>query len=211
MVPGKEICSQNQPGTVRAVTCSFDLQYAENIMGSLEQFSAAQLNNALDIRSSLISAILLRLMHEAINPGAFTEEIVESYGRAMLLECAHYLLSENSLGNVEGQLTAQHFALIEKYLAGLSGELPSVSKLAGICGFSERYFAKLFREQTHCSVAQYIKNFQITKAKSLLLETDLALKEIGYRLGFSTSANFSSAFRAATGITPGQYRKTAHN
>jgi AraC family transcriptional regulator len=32
------------------------------------------------------------------------------------------------------------------------------------------------------------------------------LKEIAYRLGFSTPANFSDAFRAATGETPGRFR-----
>jgi AraC family transcriptional regulator len=71
---------------------------------------------------------------------------------------------------------------------------------------SERYFSKLFREQTGCSVAQYIKSVQLNKAKAYLLETDLPLKEIAHRLGFSTPANFSSAFRAATGSTPGQFR-----
>jgi AraC family transcriptional regulator len=47
---------------------------------------------------------------------------------------------------------------------------------------------------------------QITKAKTYLLETNLPLKEIAYRLGFSSAANFSSAFRLATGSSPGQFR-----
>jgi AraC family transcriptional regulator len=210
MIPGKEVRSNNQPGTVRSITCSFDSQYAESIVGRpLEQFSRSQIINSLDVRSSLISAILLRLMQEALHPGPFSNVMVEAFGRSMLLEYVHCILIDDC--NSRAGLTARHFTIIEEYLAGLSGALPSVAQLAAACGFSERYFSKLFREQTRCSVAQYIKTVQITKAKSYLLETDLPLKEISYRLGFSAVANFSAAFRNATGIAPGQYRKNLHS
>jgi AraC family transcriptional regulator len=126
----------------------------------------------------------------------------------MLVECAHWLLMADAKPDATGRLTARHFGIIEEYLAGLSGESPSVSALATACGFSERYFAKLFREQTNCSVAHYIKSVQTAKAKTYLLETDLPLKEIAHRLGFSSPANFSSSFRAVTGNTPGQFRKS---
>jgi AraC family transcriptional regulator len=208
MLPGKAIRSVSAPGTIRAVTCSFDPEYAGSVVGPLVELSQSQLSSSLDVRSSLISAVLLRLMHEALYPGPLSSAVVESFGHSLLVECAHWLLNAEPKLEMAGKLTARHFAIIEEYLAGLSGELPSVAQLAAACGFSERYFAKLFRGQMGCSVAQYIKSAQITKAKSYLLETDLALKEIAYRLGFSTPANFSSAFRAATGSTPGQFRKS---
>jgi AraC family transcriptional regulator len=47
---------------------------------------------------------------------------------------------------------------------------------------------------------------QISKARDYLLHTDLPLKEIAYRLGFRQPSNFSDAFRAATGETPGRFR-----
>jgi AraC family transcriptional regulator len=208
LVPGREISGSGDSGAFRTITCSFDPAYAERVAGSLADLSEEKLSAALDIRNSLISFILLRLMNEAMYPGPLSNAVVESLGQALLVECAHWLLSEKSKSEERGKLTAQHFATIEEYLTGLSGKLPSVADLAKACGFSERYFAKLFRAQTNCSVAQYIKSFQIAKAKAYLLETDLPLKEIAYRLGFSTPANFSSAFRAATGVTPGSMRKS---
>ena len=107
-----------------------------------------------------------------------------------------------------GPLTARELQNIEQYLSGLSGKAPSVVDMATACGLSERYFAKRFRELTGLPVSQYIKAVQVSRAKVLLMETDLPLKEIAYRLGYSTSANFSSSFRAATGTTPGQFRKS---
>ncbi|HWM68709.1 MAG TPA: helix-turn-helix transcriptional regulator [Steroidobacteraceae bacterium] len=78
--------------------------------------------------------------------------------------------------------------------------------IAAACGFSERYFAKLFREQTNQSIGRYLKSVQVSKARDYLLQTGLPLKEIAYRLGFHRPSNFSDAFRAATGQTPGRFR-----
>lgn len=206
-LPGREILAKIAPGRLCTVTCSFDTQYAESIIGPLDQLSHAQLHNALDLRSSLISSIMLRLMHEALYPGAISQAVAESFGHAMLTECAHWLKAQDSDTPVAGQLTARELQIMEDYLAGLSGKAPSVADLAAACGFSERYFSRLFRKMTGIPVSQYIKSAQVSKAKVLLLETDLPLKEIAYRLGYSTSANFSASFRAATGITPGQFRK----
>lgn len=206
MLPGKMVRSHQASGTVRTVTCSFEPAYAESILGPLADLSEPQISSALDVRSSLISAILLRLMHEALYPGPLQETVVESFGHALLVECAHWLSVEASVPASNAKLTARHLATIEEHLAD-AATLPNVAQLAAACGFSERYFAKLFREQMKCSIGQYIKSAQITKAKTYLLETDFPLKEIAYRLGYSTPANFSSAFRAATGSSPGKFRK----
>jgi AraC-like DNA-binding protein len=41
----------------------------------------------------------------------------------------------------------------------------------------------------------------------MLIETDLSLKEIAFRLGFSSTANFSTAFRNACDQPPAAYRR----
>jgi AraC-like DNA-binding protein len=208
LLPHKKIYANFSAGRIRTVTCTFERSYAEKIVGPLADLSPSKVLDSLDVRSPLVSAIMLRLMHEALYPGPLSNTVVESFGHSLLVECAHWLAVEDAAPNSAGRLTARHFAIVEECLAGMAGESPSVADLAAACGLSERYFAKLFREQMGCSVAQYIKSAQLIKAKAFLLETDLPLKEIAHRLGFSTPANFSAAFRAATGSTPGQFRKT---
>ena len=210
MLPGRAVRSHQTPGTARTVTCSFAPRYAEAILGPLDDLSPSQISGALDVRSSLISAILLRLMHEAIYPGPRQDVVVEAFGQALLVECAHWLSVEASRPEPKGRLNARHLAIIEELLAA-PGVLPGVAQLAAACGFSERYFAKLFREQMQCPIGEYIRSMQIVKAKNYLLETDFPLKEIAYRLGYSTPSNFSSAFRATTGSSPGQFRKESRN
>lgn len=212
-LPGKNIFSRCSEGAFRSVMCSFDPDYAESIFiktfGSIDNISDTQWNSALNVRSSLVSSILLRLMQEVLQPSAICESVVEAFGHTLLLECAHWLTSRRSSHDVDGKLSARHFAIIDEYLAVSAGRIPRVAEIAGACGFSERYFAKLFREQTGITVAQYIKYSQIAKAKKFLLETDLTLQQISYHLGFSSQSNFSSAFKSVVGMAPGNYRQAS--
>lgn len=207
IVPGKKITAHGSQGSYRSIMVSFDPVYAEPMLGNLSALSEAQSIRALSLRNSLITALLFRLLKEAMHPGDMREAVVETCGKAMLVECAHWLYSEQSIDGTRGKLTAKHLSIIEKYLNGVNGQLPSVADLAKACGFSERHFLRLFREEKKCTVAQYIKSFQVSRAKTYLLETDMPLKEIAYRLGFSSYTNFSAAFRTATGQSPQRLRK----
>jgi AraC family transcriptional regulator len=204
--PDREILSRSASGKFHIVACSFDREYSESVVGSFADLSRSQLLNCLSVRSSLLPSILLRLMNEAIHPGFVSTALGESLGQALLVECSHVILSKDSEEPQGGRLAARHFRIIDEYLAGLSCEAPSITAIAKLCGMSERHLSKSFRAQTNQSIGRYLRCVQISKAQAYLLETDLALKEVAYRLGFSTPANFSIAFRAATGQTPGDYR-----
>jgi len=191
-------------GRNRMVSCSYDADYFQQTVGVLPD-AAAQLVSACDIRSRLAPSLLSRLMSEALHPGFVSHAVAEALGHALLVECWHALHSKQQQ-YPRAQLTPRHFRILDEYLAELQSEAPSVSAIARACGLSERHFARLFRKQTNLSIGQYLKSVQISKAQTYLLETDLSLKEIAYRLGFSAPSNFCAAFRAGTGDTPTRFR-----
>jgi len=203
--PDREVLGRGTAGRMRVVSCSFERSYCERVVGSLEALSKAQLRSCLDVQSSLLPAMFTRLMTEALHPGFMSSAVADSLGQAMLVEWSSAILSREPK-HERGRLLPRHFRIIDDYLETLTGEAPSVTALAAACGFSERYFARLFREQTQQSIGQYVKSAQISKAQSYLVQTDLPLKEIAYRLGFGRPSNFSDAFSAATGETPGRFR-----
>src|SRR6185436_13242564 len=132
--------------------------HSDSVVGSLAHLSRSQLMGCLDVRSSLLPAMLLRLTNEALRPGFVSASVVDSLGRAMLVECAQRLFAQDSRPTApRGRLTARHFAIIEEYVAGLSGESPSAAALAAACGFSASHFARLFRKHTQQSIGQYLK------------------------------------------------------
>ena len=204
--PDREMLGRGSRGTYRMVSCSFERAYCESTLGSLAHLSRTQLLSCLDVPSSFLPAALLRLMREALHPGCMSDALVESIGRAMLVELAQTLMSPEIEALGTGRLTTRHRQIIDDYLATVACEAPSVVALAAACGWSARYFAQVFREDTGQPISQYIKSIQLVKAQEYLLETELTLKEIAFRLGYGTPSNFSVAFRAGTGETPGKFR-----
>ena len=68
---------------------------------------------------------------------------------------------------------------------------------------------KCFRRFTGGTAGEYIQKERIWKACRLLSETSEPLKSIAPKCGFANEYYLSKVFRAATGKTPIQYRKTA--
>lgn len=69
------------------------------------------------------------------------------------------------------------------------------------------YLSNLFSAATGITIAHYILNHKIEKAKELILYNELNLTEIAYQLHFSSVAHLSSQFKKVTGLTPSYFKK----
>lgn len=69
------------------------------------------------------------------------------------------------------------------------------------------YFSHVIKSKTGKPVNTWIVEKTIAEAQSLLKNTKLTAKEIGYQLGFSEPTHFNSYFKKHTGMTPNSYRK----
>lgn len=82
----------------------------------------------------------------------------------------------------------------------------TVQQVADEIGMSYANFRKLFKKNTGCSPARYQQTLKIERAKELLSSSNLSVKEIAYRLCFSSPDYFSAMFKRATGRKPSDYR-----
>ena len=73
---------------------------------------------------------------------------------------------------------------------------------------SPYYFSKLFKEETGENFIEYLTNIRIDKAKELLSETELSMKEICAQIGYSDPNYFSRAFKKNVGVTPTEYKES---
>lgn len=69
------------------------------------------------------------------------------------------------------------------------------------------WFRKLFKNYTGLSPGQYYIQLKIEKAKELLSNPDIPVKEIAIELSFESNFYFSKMFREKTGLSPTAYRK----
>jgi len=85
----------------------------------------------------------------------------------------------------------------------------SLREIAEAAYVSEFYFARLFKKVTGQTPHAYLAILRVEKARRLLAETDLAITEIGARVGYTSQSHFTKVFRAATGVTPKAFRDAA--
>ncbi len=86
------------------------------------------------------------------------------------------------------------------------GERVTLAEIARAAGVSQREASRCFKKNIGQSPVEYLIAFRLNEAKKLLRERGLSVTEAALRCGFSDSAYFGKAFRAAFGETPGAYR-----
>lgn len=86
------------------------------------------------------------------------------------------------------------------------GGLPSQSELAALRGLSTRSFTRAL-EQEGLRFRDMLNAARIGRASAQLAESGHSITAIALGLGYSDPANFSRAFRRATGCTPASYRE----
>ncbi len=91
-----------------------------------------------------------------------------------------------------------------------SDELPATNYSEYISDklkYDYTYLANLFSEVKGITIQQYIINNKIEKIKELLLYDELSLKDIAYKLHYSSAAHLSTQFKKSTGTTPSFFKK----
>ena len=69
------------------------------------------------------------------------------------------------------------------------------------------YLGKRFKRAMGMSVHQYLLSRRMKACAALLADTDLSVRQIAARVGFSSPSYFSEYFRKAYGMSPQQYRR----
>lgn len=139
-----------------------------------------------------------------------TAESAESAVQVGLL--VHRILAamaQQALGAGEGN---SNRAMIERAAATLREQYDQPLHLQALLDdahMSKSYFLRLFRRYMGTTPYNYLLCYRITRAKELLVLTDLPIGRIARQVGFGDESNFSVRFAAMVGQSPLQYRKSS--
>ncbi len=102
-------------------------------------------------------------------------------------------------------------ALLDQYIANQAQQegFPSVAYFADKCCYSPKYFGELVKTETGRTAKDFISDRMLIAAKQLLNDESLSIKAISQQLGFEYPQHFIRFFKAKTGQTPSDFRKTA--
>ncbi len=70
------------------------------------------------------------------------------------------------------------------------------------------YLSNLFSAMESTTIEQYFILQKIEKSKEWLAYNEYSIKEIAFRLGYSSVAHLSSQFKKVTGFSPAQFRSS---
>lgn len=83
----------------------------------------------------------------------------------------------------------------------------TVEDMAQRCNLDRSYFGKIFKDIMGQSPQEFLINYRMTKAASLLKTTDLSIGEISPLVGYSNQLHFSRAFKNVFNVSPREYRQ----
>jgi AraC-like DNA-binding protein len=73
--------------------------------------------------------------------------------------------------------------------------------------YSYGHLSTLFSEVTYTSIENFIILQKIEFAKQLIINNELSLTEIAFKLNYSSIAHLSSQFKNSTGMTPSAFQR----
>jgi len=82
----------------------------------------------------------------------------------------------------------------------------ALDQVAEHAGASPFYLSRMFKQETGQGFLEYLINLRIEKAKALLADERLSIRDVAGFVGYSNQAYFGKIFRDKVGETPGEYR-----
>ena len=95
---------------------------------------------------------------------------------------------------------------IEKYMDENYNREISLNSLANEINVSYSYMRKIYKQIFGYNFVYYLNFIRVEKAKTLLLESNLKVRDISSRVGYNNEQSFYRNFKKMTNLTPEEYR-----
>mgnify|MGYP002855590842 CR=1 FL=1 len=134
-------------------------------------------------------------------------EILLALLRAFLLElCFHF---EADQSNHRDHKLSQGKMLFNRFLSTVSGSIVKrqpITYYASQLAITPKYLTMLCLKYSDKTASQWVAQYTVEEIRYYLKSTDLSIKEISGRLGFSNMSHFGSYVRKHLGMSPSEYR-----
>lgn len=164
--------------------------------------------------AQLMLDIFQRIGQEYQKPSMYSQSIIKSYLSTLLGYCLRFHdreITEAAASDTRLDLVDRFKKALRQYGqavgAGLVTEHKSVSNFAEELAVTSKHLSEVVKKSTGQSPIDHINQVLIDEASKLLQTTPMAIKEVGYYLGFSSPSYFNRLFKKISGTSPAAYRK----
>ncbi len=158
-------------------------------------------NNAmsLDLQNTGRSVDYISYTSQLMNQNG--DDLID-YGYQMFIYITSYIKPQNPINYSNRIVQAT-----KEYLASHYAEDISLEVMAEYVNISPQYFSKLIKKTTGFNFIDWLAMFRVKKAKELLNNSNLTVKEVCFMVGYKDPNYFSRIFKKRIGITPSEYVK----
>lgn len=96
-----------------------------------------------------------------------------------------------------------------RYIEEHFSEEVSLDIIANKLNITSGYLSTYFKEMTGANFVDYVNEFRIKQAQTLLLQPELKIQDVAVKAGYITLSSFNRTFKNITGVTPTEYRRNA--
>lgn len=172
-------------------------------------------NNGFFVRGKIIHTIGFRehiidqykeALEIAFKEKTGCQQVLASIANSILAYVIYYDCNDYSVSDlVAGKIDQARIIMRESMLTNITPE-----EIADRINMSYSWFRKMFKEYTNVSPAHYITQLKLQKAKLLLLNSTMSIKEIAFYLNYEDAAYFSAIFKKYVGCSPSDYKTMCH-
>lgn len=101
--------------------------------------------------------------------------------------------------------------IVESFIRENLSRKISMTELEQVGNLSGRHLLRLFRDQHNQTVQDYIRSLRVQESCRLLLVSDLSVKAIASKVGYTDLQEFNKLIRSATGVSPTKYRASTES
>lgn len=149
------------------------------------------------------------LLEEAKKNDAEAQQMIRLYSLAMVAELQRRLQQEGSKPAAKNSKVFPLKPALE-YIHDHYTEPCDAATLANLCHLSQTHFRRLFLSCLGSTPLQFVISTRIYQACILLVNTDEPVLNIAQAVGMSSVSSFNRNFQQVMGMSPRQYRATAH-
>ncbi|MCL3781431.1 helix-turn-helix domain-containing protein [Prolixibacteraceae bacterium JC049] len=145
------------------------------------------------------------LFEEFIRNGSDCYRIIQAYVNVILYKIKQFTANTHKvLPITRAEQIAYRF---EELVQARHHQRLSLSEYASCLNISAIYLSECVKKVNKKAPKQIIIDYQILKAKSLLLQSNRTIAEVAQSIGFEEATYFTKFFRKHTGLSPKQFRQ----
>lgn len=204
--PGQRIRARWKGGRIRTVSCCFRPGLLKDNQELLQNLMNLDGDHLFNLRGAFLESGMCRIADETVSPGFDSDFMVRSLLNALCSDLYRTALVARPDPEIEGALSPGQLQMLRQLLRDTDGKLPLAEELAHRCGVMPRALSFLVKGATGMSLRHYVAKERLDRARDLLDDRRMLIKQVAFSCGFASPAAFAAAFRKVTGMTPVEYR-----